>query len=174
MKLQTPLMRQWKSMEKEVKARSTPMNIPLETIVSRLSNQFDYDTFILLTDYLTQLLTRENNLLQKIKIQEIEELQHDKSVACKAYANSIRMLRENTELIDMLTQEQKQMLKEMTENLSYLLDRNERTIDSFNNANRQVMEIIMDVVNKKTSKGYTAKGTRNPPPSGYTNFNHRS
>lgn len=161
-------------MEEELKVRITLMNINLEMIVNRLSNEFDYETFILLTDYLTQLLTRENNLLQKIKIQEIEELQHDKSTSCKAYANSIRMLRENTDLLDMLTGEQKQMLKEVTENLSSLLDRNERMINSFNEANRQVMDIIMDVVNRQASKGYTSKGAHKKPPSGYTNFNHGS
>lgn len=150
------------------------MNINLDIIVNRLRDEFHFETFILLTDYLTQLLTRENNLLQKIKIQEIEELQSDKSTACKAYANCIQMLRTNSDLLEMLSASQKQMLKEVTENLSYLLDRNERMINSFNEANKQVMDIIMDVVTKQSSKGYTSKGTHKKPPSGYTNFNHRS
>lgn len=142
----------------------------LKEIKAALSNSFQINHFLQLTDFLTEIVTKEMSCLKQIKIQDIEVIQPIKQEACTLYANMIAMLKERADYLDNLPVQDRRVLKEVTENLSRLLDRNESMIKSFNEANKRVMEIFHEVVQSRLRTNYGPEGKRRPPLSGYTNF----
>jgi dsDNA-specific endonuclease/ATPase MutS2 len=142
----------------------------LQEIKAGLAGTFKINQFLQLTDFLTELITKEMGMLKSVNIQEIEEIQPIKQEACGMYADMIRFLKENSSYLDSLAIQERSILKEVTENLSRLLDRNERMIKSFNEANKRVMEIFHEVVQSRISTNYGPEGKRRPPIRGYTNF----
>jgi hypothetical protein len=142
----------------------------LQEIKAALTGSFKLKDFLQLTDFLTELVTKEMGCLKLVKIQDIEEIQPIKQEACGLYAKMIVLLKENTSFLDNLPVQERRILKEVTENLSRLLDRSERMIKSFNEANKRVMEIFHEVVQSRLRTNYGPEGKRRPPLSGYTNF----
>lgn len=142
----------------------------LKEIKAALSDSFKVNHFLQLTDFLTELVTKEMGCLKLVKIQDIEEIQPIKQEACTLYANMITSLKEKTDYLESLPVQDRRLLKEVTENLSRLLDRNERMVKSFNEANKRVMEIFHEVVQSRLRTNYGPEGKRRPPLSGYTNF----
>lgn len=142
----------------------------LKEIKAALSGSFKVNHFLQLTDFLTELVTKEIGCLKLVKIQDIEEIQPIKQEACTLYADMITSLKEKTDYLESLPVQDRRLLKEVTENLSRLLDRNERMVKSFNAANKRVMEIFHEVVQSRLRTNYGPEGKRRPPLSGYTNF----
>ena len=142
----------------------------LKEIKVALSNSFQINHFLQLTDFLTEIVTKEMSCLKQVKIQDIEVIQPIKQEACTLYANMIATLKERADYLDNLPVQDRRVLKEVTENLSRLLDRNEGMIKSFNEANKRVMEIFHEVVQSRLRTNYGPEGKRRPPLSGYTNF----
>lgn len=142
----------------------------LQEIKAGLAGTFKINQFLQLTDFLTELITKEMGLLKAVNIQEIEKTQLIKQEACVLYTEMIQFLKENGSCLDSLAIQERRILKDVTENLSRLLDRNERMIKSFNEANKRVMEIFHEVVQSRISTNYGPEGKRRPPISGYTNF----
>ena len=142
----------------------------LQEIKAALTDSFKLKHFLQLTDFLTELVTKEMGCLKLVKIQDIEEMQPIKQEACGLYAQMITLLKEQVDYLDNLPVQERRILKEVTENLSRLLDRNERMIRSFNEANKRVMEIFHEVVQSRLRTDYGPEGKRRPPLSGYTNF----
>jgi hypothetical protein len=142
----------------------------LKEIKVALSDSFKINHFLQLTDFLTELVTKEMGCLKQVKIQDIEEIQPIKQEACNLYANMIVSLKEKADYLESLPVHDRRLLKEVTENLSRLLDRNERMVKSFNEANKRVMEIFHEVVQSRLRTNYGPEGKRRPPLSGYTNF----
>jgi hypothetical protein len=142
----------------------------LQEIKAALTGSFKLNYFLQLTDFLTELVTKETGSLKMVKIQEIETLQPLKQEACGLYAQMIQFLRENSNYLNNLTIQERRILKDVTENLSRLLERNERMIKSFNEANKRVMEIFHEVVQSRLNTGYGPEGKKRPPLSGYNNF----
>lgn len=142
----------------------------LQEIKLGLLGTFKINQFLQLTDFLTELVTKEMGLLKLVKVQEIEEMQPIKQEACALYAEMIQFLQGNDSYLEALPVQERRILKEVTENLSRLLNRNERMIKSFNEANKRVMEIFHEVIQSRLSTNYGPEGKRRPPISGYTNF----
>lgn len=142
----------------------------LEEIKTALTGSFKINHFLQLTDFLTELVTKEMGCLKLVKIQDIEEIQPIKQEACGLYAEMIVLLKGKADYLDNLPVQERRILKEVTENLSRLLDRNERMIKSFNEANKRVMEIFHEVVQSRLRTNYGPEGKRRPPLTGYTNF----
>lgn len=146
------------------------MDKRLDEIKLGLSNAFNITYFLHLTDYLTELVTKEMGLLKLVKIDEVEILQPKKQAGCELYANIIRYLRENPEQLNNLSGQERAVLKDVTENLSRLLDRNERMVKGFNEANKRMMEIFHEVVQSRLTSQYGPQGRKRPPQAGYSNF----
>jgi hypothetical protein len=142
----------------------------LQEIKAGLTGAFKINQFLQLTDFLTELITKEMGMLKAVNIQEIETVQPIKHEACSLYAEMIRFLKENPEHLNSMAVQERRILKEVTENLSRLLDRNESMIKSFNEANKRVMEIFHEVVQSRISTNYGPEGKRRPPISGFSNF----
>lgn len=142
----------------------------LQEIKTALTGSFKLKQFLQLTDFLTELVTKEMGCLKLVKIQDIEEIQPIKQEACGLYSEMIVLLKENGDCLDSLSVQERRILKEVTENLSRLLDRNERMIRSFNAANKRVMEIFHEVVQSRLRTNYGPEGKRRPPLTGHTNF----
>ncbi len=142
----------------------------LQDIKAALAGTFKINQFLQLTDFLTELITKEMGLLKAVNLQEIEKNQLIKQEACVLYTEMIQFLKENGSCLGSLAIQERRILKDVTENLSRLLDRNERMIKSFNEANKRVMEIFHEVVQSRISTNYGPEGKRRPPISGYTNF----
>jgi|GEM_PF-2312211 hypothetical protein len=142
----------------------------LKEIKAALSDSFKINHFLQLTDLLTELVTKEMGCLKQVKIQDFETIQPIKQEACALYASMIVSLKEKADYLDSLSVQDRRILKEVTENLSRLLDRNERMVKSFNEANKKVMEIFHEVVQSRLRTNYGPEGKRKPPLSGYTNF----
>lgn len=142
----------------------------LQDIKTALAGTFKINQFLQLTDFLTELITKEMGLLKAVNLQEIEKNQLIKQEACVLYTEMIQFLKENGSCLGSLSIQERRILKDVTENLSRLLDRNERMIKSFNEANKRVMEIFHEVVQSRISTNYGPEGKRRPPISGYTNF----
>jgi hypothetical protein len=142
----------------------------LKEIKAALSDSFKINHFLQLTDFLTELVTKEMECLKQVRILDFEVIQPIKQEACALYASMIVRLKQNADYLDSLAVQDRRILKEVTENLSRLLDRNERMVKSFNEANKKVMEIFHDVVQSRLRTNYGPEGKRKPPLSGYTNF----
>lgn len=142
----------------------------LKEIKAALSDSFKINHFLQLTDFLTELVTKEMGCLKQVRILDFEVIQPIKQEACALYASMIVRLKQNADYLDSLAVQDRRILKEVTENLSRLLDRNERMVKSFNEANKKVMEIFHDVVQSRLRTNYGPEGKRKPPLSGYTNF----
>jgi hypothetical protein len=146
------------------------MDKRLQEIKAGLGETFKINQFLQLTDFLTELITKEMGYLKSVNLQEVEKTQPLKHEACSMYVEMIRHLKENTEILDSLAVQERRLLKDVTENLSRLLDRNELMIKSFNEANKRVMEIFHEVVQSRISTNYGPEGKRRPPISGFSNF----
>ncbi len=144
-----------------------------EIIQENLTEEFRFSHFLKLTDFLTELITKETGYLKMVKIQEVDEMRPIKQKACDLYANIIGYLRENKDSLQELSVQERKILKEVTENLSRLLDRNEKMIRSFNEANKRVMEIFHEVIQSRMSTNYGPEGKKRPPLNGYSNFSQR-
>lgn len=142
----------------------------LKEIKAALSDSFKINHFLQLTDFLTELVTKEMGCLKQVRILDFEVIQPIKEEACALYASMIVRLKQNADYLDSLAVQDRRILKEVTENLSRLLDRNERMVKSFNEANKKVMEIFHDVVQSRLRTNYGPEGKRKPPLSRYTNF----
>jgi hypothetical protein len=149
------------------------MEKKLRSIKTALAGSFKLKYFLQLTDFLTELVTKEMGCLKLVKIQEIEDIQPIKQEACGLYAQMIVFLKEKGDCLDNLPVQERRLLKEVTENLSRLLDRNERMIKSFNEANKRVLEIFHEVIQSRLMTNYGAEGKRRPPLSGCTNFSQK-
>jgi len=146
------------------------MDKRLQEIKATVKKSFKLTHFLQLTDFLTELITKETGYLKMVRIQDIETIQPVKQEACGLYAEMIQFLKENSDYLNTITVQERSVLKEVTENLSRLLDRNERMIKAFNEANKRVMEIFHEVSQSYLSTHYGPEGKRRPPLSGYTNF----
>lgn len=146
------------------------MEKKLQELKAVLSNSFKLNHFLQLTDFLTELVTKEMASLKMVKMEEIEAFQPLKQEACSLYAQMIQYLRENSAYLDTLTVQERRILREVTENLSRLLERNERMVKAFNEANKRVLEIFHEVVQSRLTTQYGPQGKKRPPLSGYTNF----
>lgn len=142
----------------------------LKEIKAALVDSFKLNHFLQLTDFLTELVTKEMGSLKMVKMEEIEVFQPLKQDACSLYAKMIQYLKEHSDYLNSLTVQERRILREVTENLSRLLERNERMVKSFNEANKRVMEIFHEVVQSRLSTNYGPEGKKRPPLSGYTNF----
>jgi hypothetical protein len=143
----------------------------LQAIKQELENGFNLKYFLQLTDFLTELVTKETQSLKLVKIQEVENIQEVKRKGCELYSKMISFLKESPSSIGSLDVYERKVLKEVTENLSRLLEKNELIIKAFNEANRRVMEIFFEVQQSRSSTNYGANGKRKPPLSGFSNFN---
>lgn len=143
----------------------------LREIEQQLENGFKFKHFLQLTDFLTELVTKETQYLKLVKIDQIEAIQEVKKKGCDLYSQMIAFLRESPELIDELNVYERKVLKEVTENLSKLLDKNELIIRAFNEANKRVTEIFFDAHQSRVSTNYGSNGKRKPPMTGFSNFN---
>ncbi len=146
------------------------MDKRLQEIKQGLSESFQLKQFLYLTDFLTELVTKEMCCLKMVKIQEIEAIQPLKQEACTLYARMIQFLKDHPDYLNNLSIHERKVLKEVTENLSRLLERNELMVKSFNQANKRVMEIFHEVVSARISTNYGPGGKRRPPLSGFTNY----
>ncbi len=139
----------------------------LNTIHSKLIASFDVSLFLNLTDFLTEITTKEINLLRNVEITDIEELQPLKKEAYEIYANVIDVIRKEPEIIADLSPNEKDVLRRVTKNLSQLLEKNERTLYAFNLANKKVMDIFYNISKNEQVVKYgpnRKKGPNTPKP----------
>lgn len=149
------------------------MEKQFKEIKSGLDKSFDLMYFLQLTDFLTELVTKEMGYLKAFKVQEIEEVQNLKRDACELYTLMIKRLKGQPEYLNNLKVQERSILKEVTENLSILLESNQKTIKIFNEANQKVTELFQEVIQTRFNTNYVEKGKRYPPLDGLTGFGHR-
>jgi hypothetical protein len=145
----------------------------LDFIQNELLSNFDVNLFLKLTDFLTTIATKEINLLKNVSISEIEILQPEKKHAYEVYAIIIENIRQYPQKLLTLTLNERDLLRRVTENLSVLLDKNEKTLHAFNTANKKVMDIFYTIARNKQVQTYGPTGKKNPPISFNSNFSQR-
>lgn len=120
----------------------------LRIIHARLMETFDVSLFLTLTDFLTEITTKEINLLRTVEVAQIEELQPIKKEAYELYSSIIEVIRRDPEIIANISLNEKDVLRRVTKNLSLLLEKNEKTLHAFNLANKKVVDIFYNLSNR--------------------------
>lgn len=80
----------------------------LESIKESLSGKFKFSNFLKITDFLTELITKETGYLRMVKIQEVDEMREIKQEACHLYATCIAYLKEHSNIMTPINQTNRQ------------------------------------------------------------------
>ncbi|WP_343559790.1 hypothetical protein [Kiloniella sp. b19] len=140
------------------------------------SNPLNVHAVIETVKELTELMSREVELLRAMRVQEMGELQERKLTLVNSYETEIRALRSQPEFLDYLDDRLKTELKEVLQQLNVMVSENERALLSAKTANERLMQAVSKAVKKKTAKtsGYSNAGTINKAPSrsGSVHVNH--
>lgn len=139
-----------------MKIKDRKMEKRLQEIKKLLIQSFHLEHFIQLTDFLTEIVTKEIRDLKMFQIEEIKACYNVKQEACNLYTQMIKSLKENPEYLNNLKVQERNVLKNATENLSKLLDQNAKMSQIFNQTNQKVIKIFQEVVKSRAVTPFNA------------------
>lgn len=108
----------------------------------------------LLTARLAQILAEEVDLLEAMKVRDIEKLQEEKLFLIEALETHRKILKQRPELSETIPSQDKHELRQVVEVFEDMLAQNHRKLQMAKEVNEHVVNAIRDVVIEKTQNPY--------------------
>jgi len=121
-------------------------------------------TLIALTEELTAIISRENDLLAARRPQEISALQPDKARLAAAYAQSIRHVAADRSSVAGVGESLIDQLREITKTFEARALRQRALLDGARAASESVLRAVAEEAGKTEEAGYGAKRVANAAP----------
>ena len=107
-----------------------------------------------LTARLAQVLAEEVDLLNDMKLQDVEKLQEEKLFLLDALESYKKIVKRQPELSESIPSQDKQDLKDVVHVFEDILQQNHRKLQMAKEVNEQVVKAIRDVVTEKAQTPY--------------------
>lgn len=115
----------------------------------------------MLTARLAQVLAEEVDLLEAMKVRDIEKLQEEKLFLIDALETHKKILRQRPELSETIPSQDKYELAKVVDVFEDILQENHRRLKMAKEVNAQVVNAIRDVVQEKSQTPYYgSRGTK--------------
>jgi len=121
-------------------------------------------TLIALTEELTAIISRENDLLAARRPQEISALQPDKARLAAAYAQSIRHVAADRSSVAGAGESLIDQLREITKTFEARAQRQRALLDGARAASESVLRAVAEEAGKTDETGYGVKRAANAAP----------
>lgn len=130
------------------------MRATTSTITPKKNLALNGKDLALMTARLTQVLAEEVDLLEAMKVKDIEKLQEEKLFLIDALETHRKILRQRPELSETIPSQDKQDLADVVEIFEDILEQNHRKLKMAKEVNEQVVNAIREVVTEKTQNPY--------------------
>ena len=121
--------------------------------------RLNMDGVMAITARLAQVLAEEADLLADMKVKDIVPLQKEKLTLARALDLQIQRVQKNPELLDEITEEEREDLRDLAGVFDEIKAENFRRLLSAKEVNQRVVEAIMEAVNAQNRKPtYTEEG----------------
>lgn len=111
------------------------------------------------TARLAQILAQEADFLSEMKIKDIAPLQKEKTMLTKAMDLQLKIIQRSPELLDDITDEEREDLRDLAEIFDEVKAENYRRLVAAKEINQRVVEAITEAVNEHNKKPtYTDEG----------------
>ena len=107
-----------------------------------------------LTARLAQVLAEEMDLLNDMKIQDVEKLQEEKLFLLDALESYKKIVKRQPELSETIPSQDKRDLQDVVHVFEDILQQNHRKLQMAKEVNEQVVKAIRDVVTEKSQTPY--------------------
>lgn len=108
----------------------------------------------LLTARLAQILAEEVDLLDAMKIRDLEKLQEEKLYLLEALETYRKLLSQRPDLSETIPSQDKHELQQIVDVFEDMLEQNHRKLLMAKQVNESVVNAIRDVVTEKTQRPY--------------------
>ena len=121
---------------------------------------------IVITERLTDLMVRENEILRGMRPSDICELQKDKAVLAQSYERRMRLVREDPTILSEASLAVREKLIETGARFETVLNENEQTLRAVKSVSERVMKIIVSTANEqRAAPAYSSAGLMNAGPT---------
>lgn len=121
---------------------------------------------IVITERLTDLMGRENEILRSMRPRDICELQKDKADLAQSYERRMRLVREDPTIVAEASHALREKLLDATTRFEVVLAENERTLRAVKSVSERVMKIIVSTATEQCSApAYSSAGLMNVGPT---------
>lgn len=142
------------------------MDMKMELATKAMAHDhLDVDEMIQVTERLTDLLYEEVALLEAMNISGAGQLQNEKIALTQVLESQKMMLEIHPELVDDISEQDRQALSLVAEDFVTALEHNIRMVAVAKTVNGKVVQAIMETLQEQNSLGvYTKSGVTAAPP----------
>ncbi|HEY4135706.1 MAG TPA: hypothetical protein VGO34_10880 [Alphaproteobacteria bacterium] len=128
-----------------------------------MTNRTLVGDLVTVTLKLTDLLTRENEILRSMRPQDIKGLQPEKTELARGYEHFMQELRNTPSLLAEGPQEQRDELREATMRFQKVMTDNERALRAARSVSERLMKAIVAAISEKqvSAAAYSSAGVLN-------------
>lgn len=117
-------------------------------------NQLDVESIVTVTARLAQVLAEEADLLEAMKIKDIEKLQKEKNLLIDALESQKRYIEHNPHLLHNISDEDALEMAQIIEIFQKIMKENYRRLLIAKEVNQRMIEAIADVITEAAHNGH--------------------